>query len=278
MRVLLVESDLDDAALLQGALEELEERQYGQTWMKSETVHAVDLSEALCILAVETFDVMLMDPNLPDANPLHCFRELSEAAPRTPIIVLAGPQDEGLAARLIREGAQDFLLKTEIDCAPLARAIRNAIERHRVFSTLRSSAFLDELTRLYNLTGFCAAAEHDSKLAARLGREVLLVTAELQTCDPQNLDLVLIETGDFLRQAAGDTSLVGRIGSRRFAILVLDVAAGDTSRILCRLEQNAASFNSRGDASLSLSILPFDPAHPTLLDFFIEPLQETAFA
>ncbi|MGH9663611.1 MAG: response regulator [Bryobacteraceae bacterium] len=272
--MLLLESDLDDAALFKEALTELEERQYGQTWMRAETVHAVDLSEALCVLADGRFDVMLADPNLPDATPLHCFLELSSAAPRTPIIVLAAPEEEALAARLIREGAQDFLLKTEVDCAPLARSIRNAIERHRVCAALRSTAFLDDLTRVYNLTGFCAAAEHDLKLATRLGRDVLLVTADLQTCSPEDADLALIEAGDRLRHAAGDTSLMGRIGAKRFGILIFDLPGDEASRALNRLEQAAGSFNAGRSESLSLAVSRFDPSNPALFNNLLEPQTE----
>jgi GGDEF domain-containing protein len=162
-------------------------------------------------------------------------------------------------------------LKTEIDCAPLARSIRNAVERHRVFAALRGAAFLDDLTRAYNLTGFCAAAEHDLKLAARLDREVLLVTADLRAGLPEDADLALIEAGDRLRDAAGDISLVGRIGSRRFGILVFDLPGDETSRALNRLERAVGSFNARRGESLSLAISRFDPSSPALLDSLLEP-------
>lgn len=270
MRVLLVESDLDDAALFKEALTELEERQYSHTWTRAETIHATDLSEALCVLADEKFDVLLLDPNLPDAAPLQSFLELSAAAPRTPIIVLAAPEEETSAARLIREGAQDFILKNEVDCAPLARAIRNAIERHRVVFALRSATFVDDLTRVYNLTGFCAAAAREAKLAAHFGREVLLVTADLSAGGRGDADLSIIEAGDRLRQAAGDASLMGRIGSRRFGILIFDLPGDEASRALNRLEQAAGSFSRSHGEALSLAVSRFDPSSPALLDALLE--------
>jgi len=68
------------------------------------------------------------------------------AARGAPIVVLADEQDENLANWLLREGAQDVLLKPELECVPLARSLRYAIERQRKFETLRASPFLDELT------------------------------------------------------------------------------------------------------------------------------------
>src|SRR5579872_2713789 len=270
MRVLLIESDLDDAGFLKEALTELEERRYSQTWMQAEITHAVDLGEALAVLASEDFDVILLDPNLPDISPLQCFHDLSAAAPRIPIIVLAGPEEEPLAARLIREGAQDFLLKTEVDCAPLARSIRNAIERHRVFAALRSSAFIDDLTRAYNPAGFCALAEQNLKLAARVADQVLLVTADLLSYGSEDLDLILIEVADRLRHAAGDSSLIGRLGECRFGILVFDTGDGEANSTLNRLERTATSFSARGHVSISLGISNFDSTHPALLEALFE--------
>ena len=69
-------------------------------------------------------------------------------------MVLADEPDENLANRLLREGAQDVLLKSELECAPLARAIRYAIERQRRASAARASAFVDHLTGVLTRDAF----------------------------------------------------------------------------------------------------------------------------
>jgi diguanylate cyclase (GGDEF)-like protein len=283
MRVLLIEPDLSDTAFLTEALAELEEQQYGETWMRVETVHAVDLSEALAELApeggakAEGFDVLLLNPMLPDRPPLRCFVEVAAAAPDTPVILLAGREEESLATRLIRHGAQDFLLKNEVDCAPLARAIRNAIERHRAMATLRGAAFLDPLTGIYNPTGFCALAYRNLRLADRIGRQVLLVTAELEDLRTiesihgfDHVSIAVMEAADALREAAGETDLVGRLGEQRFGVLIFDLDTEETSRTLNRLEQGAAALNVRGGAFLSLRIARFHPSDASCLEALLE--------
>jgi PAS domain S-box-containing protein len=63
---------------------------------------------------------------------METFALLRTEAPELPLIVLTGNQDDELAAKILREGAQDYLLKDEANGPLLARAIRHAIERHRV--------------------------------------------------------------------------------------------------------------------------------------------------
>jgi diguanylate cyclase (GGDEF)-like protein/PAS domain S-box-containing protein len=85
------------------------------------------------------FDVILIDLNLPDGAGLEVCQRMRRAAPRTPIIVLTNQNSEDLGNRALREGAQDYLIKREVDGPLLGRAIRYAIERTRVDRALRES-------------------------------------------------------------------------------------------------------------------------------------------
>jgi DNA-binding NarL/FixJ family response regulator len=69
---------------------------------------------------------------LPDGHGLDTLRRAHAAAPDTPMIVLTGLDDEALAAEAIKEGAQDYLIKGQIENRALPRALRYAIERHRM--------------------------------------------------------------------------------------------------------------------------------------------------
>src|SRR6202044_1994536 len=95
--------------------------------------------------------------------------------------------DEALAVKLMREGAEDFLLKKSIDCAPLAHALRNAVLRHRLLTAARAAALTDSLTGLCNRAGFLLLAARDRKLAERLQRRWMLLTAE-----PRNLTEIAV--------------------------------------------------------------------------------------
>ena len=73
-------------------------------------------------------DIMLLDLGLPDADGLEAVRRAHAAAPRVPLVVLTILDDESLAVRALQEGAQDYLIKGQIESG-LLRALRYAIER-----------------------------------------------------------------------------------------------------------------------------------------------------
>lgn len=97
---------------------------------------ATRLAEGIARLGVEGFDLVLLDLTLPDSRGLETFLYLRRNAPELPIIVLSGLEDEELALRAVREGAQDYLFKGQIEPNLLARAIRYAIERKRLETEL----------------------------------------------------------------------------------------------------------------------------------------------
>jgi signal transduction histidine kinase len=100
------------------------------------------LEPALARLGEEGFDVILLDLRLPDATGLETFVQTYAEAPDIPIIVLTGTDDDTLALRCVKGGAQDYLVKGEITAQILVRTIRHAIERHRLLLELEKTAAL----------------------------------------------------------------------------------------------------------------------------------------
>ncbi|HKV11256.1 MAG TPA: EAL domain-containing protein [Thermoanaerobaculia bacterium] len=86
-------------------------------------------------------DVVLLDVSLPDTRPgsLDSLMRISREAPDLPVILLTGHDDEELAVKAVREGAQDYLVKKAVDSGLLNRAIRYALERKRAEVALRES-------------------------------------------------------------------------------------------------------------------------------------------
>jgi signal transduction histidine kinase/DNA-binding response OmpR family regulator len=121
-RLLLVEDNPGDARLLQEALREVKNAQF-------ELVHVERLSQALERLGEERFDIILLDLSLPDGKGLDTIVRVHEQTPRVPIVVLTGLDDEEMALRALREGAQDYLVKGQVDGSLLVRAMRYAVER-----------------------------------------------------------------------------------------------------------------------------------------------------
>jgi DNA-binding NarL/FixJ family response regulator len=132
IKLLIVEDDLEDEQILCEALLEIEENRLWSNWRSSSIVAVDQLSAALACLRDQTFDAILLNLSLPDsASLLDSFLNIRGATGAAPVLVLADEPDDNLANHLLREGVQDVLVKSEIDCLPLARAIRHAIERQR---------------------------------------------------------------------------------------------------------------------------------------------------
>ncbi|MGD0965895.1 MAG: ATP-binding protein [Candidatus Acidiferrales bacterium] len=125
LQVLLVEDNAGDARLLR----EMFDKEIPGSF---ELTHLLRMSEAVTHLAKGGVDIVLLDMGLPDEHGLDTVRRAHTAAPSVPLIVLTGLDDEALAAEAMKEGAQDYLIKGQIESRALPRALRHAIERHRM--------------------------------------------------------------------------------------------------------------------------------------------------
>ncbi|MDR3482290.1 MAG: EAL domain-containing protein [Burkholderiaceae bacterium] len=126
IRLLLLDSNSIDAALLQAVLAEYAPGEFV-------TTHADRLSAALDLLDRKAFDIVLADLGLPDSSGLDAVRALATHAAALPVVVLTGTHDENeLGRAAIQLGAQDFLAKAESGGALIARTLRHAIERKRM--------------------------------------------------------------------------------------------------------------------------------------------------
>ena len=100
---------------------------------------AESLSAAFECLKTWPIDAVLLDLSLPDGFGFETVSRMIEAAPHLPIIVLTGLEDEALAVRAVQTGAQDYLVKGQVNQSTLLRAIRHAIERKQQEEDLRNS-------------------------------------------------------------------------------------------------------------------------------------------
>src|SRR5689334_10717661 len=146
VRVLLAESDTEEVLFLRDVLEDMESSEFWNGWLHLDVFDAPTWSLANTLLTREPIDILLLGLNLPDSPGAAAFRRAQTAASHVPVVLLVEDCDVDLASRLIREGAQDYLIKKTIDCEPLAHAMRNAIERHRLLSASRAAAMSDPLT------------------------------------------------------------------------------------------------------------------------------------
>jgi DNA-binding NtrC family response regulator len=125
LQVLVVEDNAGDARLLREMFSKEKPGSF-------ELTHLLRMSEAVIHLEKGGVDIVLLDMGLPDGHGLDTVRRAHAAAPGVPLIVLTGLDDEALAAQAMKEGAQDYLIKGQIENRALPRALRHAIERHRM--------------------------------------------------------------------------------------------------------------------------------------------------
>ena len=132
MKMLLVEDNPGDARLIQEMLNE-------PAGDGLEVVHAETLNQCMERLAGETFEVILLDLSLPDSHGLDTFYKVDSRALGVPIVILSGFDDESLALEAVRQGAQDYLCKNEVNDTLLIRAVRYAVERKSAEKALKES-------------------------------------------------------------------------------------------------------------------------------------------
>ncbi|MEG4271745.1 MULTISPECIES: PAS domain S-box protein [unclassified Microcoleus] len=125
LKILLVEDCAEDAEFIQ---ELLSEPQLG---------HLIDVTnvfrfrEAIEILREQIFDVILLDISLPDSPKFNTFFRLQDCCINIPIVILTAADDEELAVELIAAGAQDYLVKRQVDSRLLVRTLKCAIARQK---------------------------------------------------------------------------------------------------------------------------------------------------
>lgn len=132
IKVLLVEDNPGDARLMQEMLAEAKKFSFRLEFVDR-------LAKGLDRLGEGDVDVVLLDLGLPDSSGLGTFTKVQSEYPQVPIIPLTGMDDEMLAVKAVRAGAQDYLVKSEVSGSLLASAIRYAIERKKAEEALRES-------------------------------------------------------------------------------------------------------------------------------------------
>jgi PAS domain S-box-containing protein len=132
IHALLIEDDLDDILLLKESLAEIGAG-------KINLVHTDQLSGGLIHLGLQTYDVILLDLNLPDSHGLETLNAIIKRFPKIPVVVISGLADDDTTIEAVRRGAQDYLVKGEINGPLVMRVLRYAIERKQAETELRAS-------------------------------------------------------------------------------------------------------------------------------------------
>jgi signal transduction histidine kinase len=221
-KVLLIEDNPGDVRLLRSLLEEVDASAFT-------IVHVDHLAVGLRRLAEDDIDVVLQDLTLPDGNGLEIVRTLRRQAARVPIVVLTGLDDEALALQAVQEGAQDYLVKGNMNGHALARCIRYAIERERLRTELEEAR--DQALAAARLKSeFLANISHELRtpLTAILGFSSLLRRNHHGTCDVRQLKHLdrIHQNGQHLLAMINDLLDLSKIEAGKVSISLEQVHPG----------------------------------------------------
>lgn len=254
IKILLVEADEDYIDELEAGLSVSHAGALELEWVG-------ELSQALARLTQGGFDAVLLSLELPDSQGMVTFDRAYAFAPDVPILVLSDHADEDAAVTTVQGGAQDYLVKSEVGPSLIVRSVRHAIERHRLFSALRSLSLIDDLTGLYNRRGFSDLGEQYLKLARRSGRGVTMVYVDLDRFKTINDSLghhvgdrALLKVADILRATFRRSDIIARLGGDEFGVLALEAADESSETLVERLRERVEDFNESSPEPYQLSV------------------------
>ena len=131
--ILLVEDNPTDVLVVKSQLEEVPD-------FRLEAVE--QLSSAIESLKLKTYDIILLDLNLPDSTGLEGLDKLRSRTTDVAVIVFTGVDNEQVGIMALQRGAQDYLVKG-VDAGRLVRSMRYAIERMRAHTQQNQAEVLD---------------------------------------------------------------------------------------------------------------------------------------
>ena len=149
IKLLLVDDNADDVFLTRRMLEKSAAHTFS-----FHIDHCCNLTDTLAYLASENPDVVLLDLGLPESLGLQTLEQVLAAAPNQPIVVFTGLSDEDLGIKAVQKGAQDYLVKGQVNLDLLVRALRYAIERKQMLIDLQEA--LSQVKILKGFLPICA--------------------------------------------------------------------------------------------------------------------------
>ncbi|MFA7255494.1 MAG: diguanylate cyclase [Candidatus Omnitrophota bacterium] len=249
LKILLVEDDQEFADILRIRLSK-------EMSPLLEITCLPTLQQALNALAEKTWDLVLLDLMLPDSSGIQTFTALRSQARHTPIVIMSGLDNDALAIDAVRKGAEDYLVKGEINSRFLLRIMHHAIDRHRIKEKLASvtgrlresnlrlekMALLDPLTELYNRRGLQQALTRETQILSREGGKLLVLIFDIDDFKKINDslghpvgDILLKETAKKIQDSVRASDHVARVGGDEFILLLPKTLLKEGLRLAERL-------------------------------------------
>ena len=271
LNILIVDDDVVDRESIKRTL--------NQSTTHFNFVETESVDEGLAAFARQKFDVILLDYRMPKRDGIELLLELRNASleKSVAIIMLSNSEETELALECVREGAQDFLLKSEVTTSRLQRAILQSQARFELEAKLQNSylqakklAEHDSLTGLANRYSFEEALHLSVTQKPRDNSKLALTLFDLDNFkfinDTHGHDVgdqILIQVSQRICNCLRGNEVFARLGGDEFAIILsnlqtVDNATRVTQRILNCLEEpfNISGIVIKMSASIGIAIYP----------------------
>lgn len=276
-KVLLIEDNPHDSESLRQTLEDAIGTLFAMEWSDK-------LANGLQRLGQGGVDLVLL--SLSDKNGLDVFRKVKERAGQVPVVVLGNAEEEKFAIEAVRNGAQDYLVKSGMDARALLQSVRHALELKRTEDALREAtmrleaatsrlemlANVDALTEVLNRIGLERALQSEFNRAQRQGWNLVAVLLDCDDFDRINAslghavgDVVLKEISIRLKDTLRPTDHIARIGGDEFLMLLPDtrfaegmLVAEKVRLAVAESPLRLAAETIRVTASLGVLALPYE--------------------
>jgi diguanylate cyclase (GGDEF)-like protein len=238
---------------------------------------AASLQAGLERLVQADIDVILLDLTLPDSQGIDTFHRVHTQAPAVPIIILTGFDDERLALEAVGKGAQDYLVKSQVDGRMLPRVMRYAIERKRAEEALAAQAIRDSLTNLYNRRYFNYRIEEEIAQADRNKYSLAILLCDLDHFKSINDtrghhvgDEVLKAVARSIQESTRGTDLVFRWGGDEMVVILSEATRDGILTAADRIRAGIRAIGEKDHLDLDLSIgVAMFPEHGKSVDELI---------
>ena len=254
IKILYVEDEIDHAILIGEFIKEIANVHYEMT-------HVQQLEEALLELDNDRYDIVMLDMSLPDKQGLDTVTAVCERAPEIPVVVMTSIDDESMAIKALQRGAEEYLVKGDMNSHALSRILRYAIMRHKGRVELQSLSLIDDLTSLYNRRGFMLFSQQQLSIAIRTKRGMILFFIHIEGLNEisekfghQYEDLAKIETANILKEAFRESDIIARHGRDEFTAMAIESFDASNEIIITRLQDELESRNKQENRQYRLSL------------------------
>ena len=194
---------------------------------------ACSLKEAQVAIMTRPPDVIIADLSLPDSTGLDTVQALRASSPTTAMVVLAEDDDENTALQSVLLGADDYLVKSQVDRRELWRSLRYATQRKRFEHRVAYLSQFDRLTGLLNRFSFAGRLSDSVRRAHLTGQEIVLLIIDLDRfkavrkwLSHDDADSLIKEVAGRIRQVVPDAASIARQGEDEFAVMLENAGPG----------------------------------------------------